>query len=102
LWLCRLLLGRVLRRLRGGNGGLFVDDGVLVGLIHCLHAGLVGLGMLLLDELLNERQTLAPFWALGLDFRYRELRLDIHLLELQGGRVPMVLARPVIGCGGEV
>jgi hypothetical protein len=57
--------------------------GALVVLILGLHTALVGLGMLLLDKLLNERQTLAHVLGLGLDFRYRELRLDIHLLELQ-------------------
>lgn len=40
--------------------------------------------LLLPDELFDKRQPLAHVLGLGLDFRYRELRLDIHLLELPG------------------
>lgn len=40
--------------------------------------------LLLPDELFDKRQPLAYVPGLGLDFRYRELRLDIHLLELAG------------------
>ena len=40
--------------------------------------------LLLLDELLDKRQPLAHVLGLGLEFRYRELRLDIYLLEPQG------------------
>jgi|SRR6516162_3616948 hypothetical protein len=40
--------------------------------------------LLLLDELFGKRPALAHGLGLGLDVRYRELRLDIHLLELPG------------------
>ena len=43
---------------------LLLSQGPLVVLVHRLHAGLVGLGMLLLHELLDERQAVAQ--VLGL------------------------------------
>ena len=61
---------------------LLPSQGTLVALIHCLHSVLVGLGVLLLDELLDKCQTLAHVLGLGLDFRNRELGLDVHLLDL--------------------
>jgi hypothetical protein len=52
--------------------------------VHRLNTGLVRMGVLLLDELLDECEPLADVLGLGLDFGYRELGLDVHLLELQG------------------
>ena len=47
-----------------------------MGLIHCLHSGLVRLAVLLLDKVLDERQTLAHVLGSGLDLRNGELGLD--------------------------
>jgi hypothetical protein len=46
---------------------LLLGQTALVGVVLGLHAGLVGLGVLLLDELLDERQTLAHVLGLGVD-----------------------------------
>jgi hypothetical protein len=72
---------------------LLLGQTPLVGVVLGLHAGVVCLGVLLLHELFDEREPLADVLGLGLDFRNRELSLDVYFLELQGVLVRVELLR---------